>query len=101
MNDDVTIEAIKNIAKALTELKEDVRRLTEIMSAQIGDGAGIDDRTMIKALRERKGLLNKDVGDLIGCSESAISRIMTGSCKELKRGARAKLYQLYLKLEKV
>lgn len=95
---DVTIEAIKNIAKALTELKEDVRRLTEIMSAQIGEVAGLDDQTMIKALRERKGLLNKEVGDLIGCSESAISRIMTGSCKELKRGARAKLYQLYIKL---
>ena len=95
---DVTIEAIKNIAIALTELKEDVRRLTEIMSAQIGEVADIDDQTMIKALRERKGLLNKEVGDLIGCSESAISRIMTGSVKELKRGARAKLYQLYLKL---
>ena len=95
MSDDVTLETIM---KALTELKEDVKHLTEIMSAQIGEGAGIDDRTMIKALRERKGLLNKDIGDLIGCSESAISRIMTGSVKELKRGARAKLYQLYIKL---
>lgn len=95
---EVILAAMKNIAVALTELKEDVRRLTEIMSAQIGEVAGLDDQTMIKALRERKGLLNKEVGDLIGCSESAISRIMTGSCKELKRGARAKLYQLYLKL---
>ena len=95
---EVLLAALKNVAIALTELKEDVKHLTEIMSAQIGEVAGIDDQTMIKALRERKGLLNKDIGDLIGCSESAISRIMTGSCKELKRGARAKLYQLYLKL---